>query len=128
MTHRAASGFSAFAKRVAASRTSQVFFVLHTIILVYALVERQAERGDSEFHFFYEPLAYKLLVTLDLPALLFGMLILIPFAHEASPISQYWWAYWVQNLVMAVFVSLQWLLIGYILEKLITNIRHALTH
>ncbi len=111
-----------FAKRVAASRTAQIFFFLHLVVLVIALVQKRTIQPE---HWEYEFLLYKILMIFNLPASIIVGLMLLPiiflFASELPPISTN------GPCPFIIFVYFGWqiqaVLIGYGLEKLITRWR-----
>jgi hypothetical protein len=106
-----------FLKRVAASRIGQILFLVHTILVVYVYASRESF-SERAFHFHYEPLLFKVLIVLNLPALLVATIIGIPFAYLKSLSVNLWWLQWVIDATGFICVSGQWWVIGYCVERI----------
>lgn len=107
-----------FSKKVAGSRTAHIFFCIHLIILIIALIQR----GDffPPFHFEYEPLLFNILSTINIPITLITSLILLPLVlyFKALNLEDTYGAILFLVLVMYIGWQIQWALIGYGIEKL----------
>jgi hypothetical protein len=123
-----------FIKRVAKSPTARVFFTIHLILLIVALVEK---RSIYLGHLEYEPPLLYFLIIINLPWTIVASIISLPFfliisfildpllalfiapqvysgdPYEPSLMSLYFYALW----------QIQWALIGYWIEKLFKSWR-----
>lgn len=124
-----------FSKEVIKSRIAQLFFLIHWILFVIAVYQR----GDTtltNYHFAFEPLLVQILTIINLPAFSFGIAlclvlmftigtvfesILKMFGLEMEQIEKIVNSFSTSLIILCMFlsVSLQWILVGYGLEKLI---------
>lgn len=112
-------------KAVAASRTAQVCFFLHLVILIFALIQKGT---IQPIHWEYEFLLYKILTIFNLLASLISALLTLPlifffslFVSELPPINQN------GSHPFIIFAYIGWqiqaALIGYGIEKLLNRWR-----
>jgi hypothetical protein len=110
------------AKRVAASRTAQIFFFVHLAVLVIALVQKRTIQPE---HWEYEFLLYKILTFFNLPASLLVGLMTLPFIILLSPVLPSMNLNGPYPFIIFVYIAwqIQAALIGYGIEKLINRWR-----
>ena len=121
-----------FLRRVASSRLGQALAVAHLSIVVSEFAQKPAAAyaetpcvpepsstvllAGHYFHWHYESALLKTVLALDLPAMLFGSLaakLLAPLAlcdYTAS---------WVDGLLVLVFATFQWLLVGFLVDSIV---------
>lgn len=95
------------------SRLGRVLFIVHALVAVFVYRSRTS-LAEQPFHFYYESLPLKVLIALDLPGLVAATLILMPMQ---SLFPRSWLIPWLANGVGIICTSVQWWLIGYLLEK-----------
>ena len=110
-------------KNILGSRIGQVLFVVHSLLLVYVYASREPF-SEREFHFHYEPLLYKVLVTMDLPALVVATLIGMSFVYLRSQPVNSWWSQSIMDAIGFICVSVQWWLVGYCIERIVRRRGH----
>ena len=132
-----------FIKNLAGSRLGQILLVIHLCLVVYDFANNPAEGYDypnctkvSEWdvsgtlianRFFHhlenESTLLVTLLILDLPALLLGMVLLVPVEKILLQSVCVETASWVSAVVLLLLTSIQWLIIGYVVERLIRWLR-----
>lgn len=112
-----------FAKNVAISRTAQIFFSIHLILLIIGFI-----RGGNffpPFHSEYEPAILNILTIINVPITIIMMilcfpivLLLIPFELEKNLI-------FTNSVVIFTYIGwqIQWAIIGYWIEKIVIWLR-----
>ena len=105
-----------FIKRVAFCRAGQILFAAHLLLVIYEFYERSF--SERAYHFTNESILHQALVVANLPSLLFGIILTMPFSYESSPLFHFWWAGWIGIAILFVCVSAQWFLTGYWIEFL----------
>ena len=123
-------------RRVVSSRVGQFLLVAHLVIVVYEFAQKPvASYSDCvlepssaafiagrDYHWHYESVLLKWISILDLPALVLGGLfstLLLPLNLCAFTLS------WVGAVLILSFASVQWLLVGFIIESMIRSLRRA---
>jgi hypothetical protein len=120
-----------FMRHVASSRVGLFFVVAHMLFIVYEFAQKPgATYADTpcavewssksfiagrDYHWAYESTPLKVVSLLDLPALLLGGLtseLLSPLELCSFTRS------WVNAILYLVFASIQWLLVGFIVESI----------
>ncbi|HRH42470.1 MAG TPA: hypothetical protein PKY82_12660 [Pyrinomonadaceae bacterium] len=108
--------FINFCKKLLRSRLAQIFVVTHFIaIAAIFLFKPYQEGGGLAYKFFDEPLYYRILFYLDLPTFLLSGLIFSPLGN----IKFYGLAFYIFSATFLIISSIQWLLAGYCLEKVV---------
>ena len=103
-----------FIKSVAASRLGRLLFVVHLILVAWAIGER-ASPVEQPLHYYYESALLKAILVLDLPAILLAGVAVYPLTHiNASPYTSSF-EVWISYAAALVFASIQWWLAGYLL-------------
>ncbi len=115
-----------FAKNVAISRTGQIFFGVHLILLMTALIQKlTTQQQIYPEHFFYEHRLFAYLYLANLPAtILTGLLctpIFISFDLDKNYLRELLW------ILIYVGWQTQWAIIGYWIEKLFRRKREKLS-
>ena len=129
----------ALINRIASSRIGQLLLLIHLILVVYDFAQKTGHTSFVDctprsewnstagvlagryFHPAYESVLLKVLMFLDLPAILFGAIVLYPFYYIYPNICVYT-ASWIDAAVILLFASFQWLLVGCSIEWLIRKI------
>lgn len=129
--------FLLFSKRILTSRLGLSLVVLHLVIVIYDFGQKNSYAGmpcegekfggagwsliaGRSFHLNNESLIIQLVTLLDLPSIFIGEAILNMFS------SLNWCRYtvsWVEAIIILVFASLQWLLIGFGLQECVKNLK-----
>ena len=99
-----------FFRRVFTSRTAYLFFFAHWILFAVAIYQRGGI--ERELHPYYEPLSVNILIFLDLPEVFLADIV-------SSLVARLGGVEWLTYIICFFPVSLQWLLIGYGIEKLV---------
>ena len=102
------------------SRLGWVLVAIHLGLVVFAF----AERGSitKPIHPYYESVLLNALIVLDLPAVLITSIITYPITRESSPISEASWVLYASATIWLIAASLQWLLVGFLAERLMKAI------
>ena len=132
-----------FIKNLAGSRLGQVLLVIHLCLVVYDFANNPAEEyaypnctkvsewdlsgtliADRFFHHLEaESTLLISLIILDLPALLLGMMLLVPVERVVLQGVCVETASWVSAVVLLLLTSMQWLIIGYAAGQLARWVR-----
>lgn len=107
----------AFAKKVSLSRTAWIFFFVHLTVLIIAC----AQKGTIQpIHFEYEFLLYKILFLLNFPASIITGILLLPIALMTLPVNAETNFNGPYPFMVFIYIGwqIQWLLIGYGIERL----------
>ena len=111
-----------FFRRVFTSRTAYLFFFAHWILFAVAIYQRGG--FIYPFHSEYEPLLVNILIIINLPAIFLIVIIgLVLSVLPQSVLSQF---EELKYLICFLPISLQWLIIGYGIEKLIKRRRDSI--
>ena len=125
-----------FVRRVAASRLGQFLVVAHLLFIVYDFAQKPAATysdtpcvvepssaafiAGRNYHWHYESNLLKIVSLLDFPALvLVGLAstVLFPLKLCAFTTS------WVEAILALTFASIQWLLVGFIVEAVFQTLK-----
>ena len=126
-----------FAKNVLTSRLGLILCLVHFLFFAYAILEKQpAPRGEdmswAEFqqlgsssslfagrnlHWHYESALLQVLLVLDLPAMFAVSIFSEVFLPQSFAQLSVWTVSWIGAGLMVFFSSLQWLLVGYCIER-----------
>lgn len=99
-----------FIKQMIASRIVVLFVVIHLLIYIYRL----SKISKSPVHHpTNDPIFFQILVLLDLPAL-----IVASFFQTSLSYDKYWWASLYNKFIVFSFLSIQWALIGFAVERI----------
>ena len=135
-----------FLKRVASSRVGHILLVVHLSLVVFDFAQktpvsraennRVHEAGEilsssvllagRGFHYHYESPLLKLLILVDLPGLLLGLIVglmLIPI-NSVAPLGAYDES-WVAAGILLLGTSIQWQMVGYCLEKIVRSAKSS---
>ena len=103
-----------FIWRLIFGRVSRILLPIHWILFGYCYFER----GSDPFHFQYESLLLRILLVLDFPSLYLVTLIGNSLTYEDWGLSSLWWKRWAINTLAVIVISIQWGLIGYVIERI----------
>lgn len=108
-----------FTKQIMKSRLAQILVLTHFVIVILVfLLKPYQEGGGMAYKFFDEPLYYRILFYLDLPSILLIGLIFSPMGTiKFNSI-----AFYLFSFAFLIIASVQWLLIGYCIERVIKKI------
>lgn len=123
-------------QRVVSPRVGQFLLVAHLVIVVYEFAQKPVANysdcvvepssaafiAGRDYHWHYESTLLKWISILDFPALILGGLssaLLSPLSLCAFTLS------WVDAILILTFASVQWLLVGFIVESMIRSVRRA---
>jgi uncharacterized protein YceK len=129
--------FLLFCKRIFISRLGLLLAITHLIIVIYEFAQNnplsdmpcEGEKfsgagwsliAGRSFHWENESLLLQLVTLLDLPAIFIADTVLILFS--SLNLCRYTKS-WVEAILILVFASLQWLLIGYGLQEFVRSLR-----
>ena len=120
-----------FLRRVASSRIGQFLVIAHLLFIVYEFAQKESVTyadtpcvvepssksliAGRDFHWAYESTALKIVTVLDLPGLVVGGLafrLLSPVKFCDFTVS------WVGAIFALTFISIQWLIVGFIVESI----------
>lgn len=87
---------------------------------MYAVSSR---RSNNTIHFYYESALLKALIVLDLPSLVLAAIVSLPMVHERSPLFNPSLAPWISDGLSILFACLQWWLIGFVIQSVLTRKR-----
>lgn len=128
-----------FAKKVAASRTAQIFFFIHLTLLITALMQKATmQQTIQPVDFEYELLLYKILTLINLPGTVLVYILLLPFILVGILLLAFMQFASVniqmnsdnsQPLVIFAYIGwqIQWVMIGYWIENLFRRKREKLS-
>jgi hypothetical protein len=127
-----------FAKNVLTSRLGLILCLVHFLFFAYAILEKQpVSRGDGEMswaefqqlgsssslfagrnlHWHYESALLKTLLVLDLPAMFAVSIFSELFLPQSFARLSVWAVSWIGAGLVIFFSSLQWLFVGYCIER-----------
>ena len=119
-------------RRVASSRFGQFLLAAHLVIIVYEFAQKPASTYSDTpcviepssmafiagrgYHWHYESALLKVVSMLDFYAFALGELV----THLTSPLNLCAFTVsWVEGILILTFASIQWLLVGFIIESII---------
>ncbi|MCA1816728.1 MAG: hypothetical protein LC746_10040 [Acidobacteria bacterium] len=121
------------ARRIATSRSGQLFFIAHLCLIVFLFSQKQVVGHDPTdcvtrtqwgwdyvliagrpFHWHYESGLMKVVFLLDLPACFVGALLLAPVYYLYPNICVYT-ASWIEAALYLACASVQWWLVGFLI-------------
>lgn len=106
-----------FFKQMITSRIVVLFVVIHLVLFIYGM----SLTGNSPvYHFTNEPLLNKILLLLDLPALIIAGF--LQYLISQAYLVHYLWASIINDFIVLICVSIQWALTGHIAEKIFRRI------
>ena len=91
--------------------------VMHWMVVFYSVY---GEEHSRPFHFIYEPLLTQWLYLLNFPALILAGILSIPII---SIFGQNNASIYICLLFSFMFISLQWLIVGYLINRVINNFK-----
>jgi hypothetical protein len=125
------------ARRIATSRLGQLLFVAHLCLVLYLFSQKPVAEHDPNncipqsqwgwdyvliagrpFHWHYESALMKVISVLDLPAGFISSILYAPVSYLNPNICVHT-ASWIEAVLLLLCASAQWLLLGFILERLL---------
>ena len=131
-----------FVSQVASSRVAWFLFVIHLCLVVFDFAQKQpVSIGCNDewdvagadliagrfFHLHYESTLIKVVLLLDTPGILLSMLfglLLMPLGY-LLPQPCLYTSSWIAAIFMLVGTSIQWLIIGYGVERILRRKSYA---
>lgn len=130
-------------KRITCSRLGLLFAFVHLCLVIFAFAQKETAKVNCDgalpggwlnvyevagnifvagrmVHFYYEATLFKIIYVLDLPGMLLSFLVAFPFSF-LSYLFPKLCAYtqsWLLAAALIIGTSIQWWLIGYLLEQL----------
>ena len=123
-------------KKIVSSRVGLILVGVHLCLVLYAFRGETRTFGDEcfvlegslaefrsngqvTFHWYRGSILYKTIILLDLPSMVVAAILLFPFGWILDYFC-FQTAYWIINFWMLFCASVQWLLIGYAIERFYT--------
>jgi len=104
-------------QKILSSPTAVAVMTIHWIIVIF---EFAFEGGPNGFHFHLDPVLYTILLVLNAPAIALTQFIFGFFVSAIEPDSAMSYA---SFTVLILFITIQWLMIGKMLEIIIREIK-----
>ncbi len=109
-----------FIKKFFNSKVARNLILTNIVLWAVALYIRR-KGGAHDFHFIYEPILVQILLVLNLPALLFAGVLLIPLVYFGLGVTPNETNSWYEYFLALLCASLQWGLIGCLIEKILSR-------
>jgi hypothetical protein len=101
-----------------------------SLLIFFYFMETPVETAKPAPHLldllnlYYEPVWFQIILLLSLPAIGIVGLILLLFGYNDSIGERYWIIGLFVNLLFILGITLQWLLVGYVIEKIIKKLKN----
>lgn len=122
-------------KSIFTNRIGWFLSVSHLCLAIYDFSDKKAQEFDANnctlanewsvtgyliagrfFHFTYESLIHKWMFFLDLPAVILSGFVMMPVSYFLPTNICAYTLSWIYAFILLVLTSLQWLLVGYLLQ------------